>query len=537
MGGLRGLRTLRRRADRLTARQVLHSLARLWFRGFFYHRALGGRRPRNLEINIQEMWPGDADRGTAIIGGDFTFAGETRQAAEALWRPKDASPEWLAELHGFGWLADLRAVGGAAGRDSARELVARWIETESGWRAGPWRADVAATRLVNWMTHADFLFTGAQGTFGQLWLDSVARHARHLRHVVVLLDPGVERLTVLKALVYAGLGLALERRRLDKWIAALLPEIEAQIVTDGGHISRSPKVQFAVFRDLTEAIDRMAPMVRFFRHGDGGFGLFNGANEGENWLIDVVLSRAEARGKAVDEATQTGFQRLAANRTLVIVDAGPPPAPAFDAHAHAGALSFEMSVGKQRMIVNCGAYGGPRSDWKLAQRLTAAHSTIGIDDLSSSEILPGPLIGARPHSVTVRRNESAGNIWIDARLDGFAGDRALTHRRRLYLSANGSDLRGEDTLTGGAGHKFVARFHLHPSVRASLVQDGESVLLRLGDRGGWRFRASGGATSLQESVYLGEGGRTRRGEQIVVSGATQPDNAQIKWAFTRLADD
>jgi uncharacterized heparinase superfamily protein len=146
------------------------------------------------------------------------------------------------------------------------------------------------------------------------------------------------------------------------------------------------------------------------------------------------------------------------------------------------------------------------------------------------------MIGARPGNVSVRRNESAGNIWIDATLENYAGIQNLNHRRRIYLSASGGDIRGEDTLSGDrTGHKFTARFHLHPSVKASSVQDGESFLLRLGDGAGWRFRATGGVTNLQESVYLGERGRTQRSEQIVVSGATQGGGAQIKWALTRLA--
>ncbi len=80
------------------------------------------------------------------------------------------------------------------------------------------------------------------------------------------------------------------------------------------------------------------------------------------------------------------------------------------------------------------------------------------------------------------------------------------------------------------------RFHLHPTVTVSLAQDGESVLLRMGDGGGWRFRASGGATGLQESVYLGIEGETRRTEQIVISGAALDGEAQVKWAFTRMTD-
>ena len=109
----------------------------------------------------------------------------------------------------------------------------------------------------------------------------------------------------------------------------------------------------------------------------------------------------------------------------------------------------------------------------------------------------------------------------------------MIHRRRLYLAANGGDLRGEDSLAGAGQRKFAVRFHLHPTVTASLAQDGESVLLRLGDGGGWRFRASGGATGLQESVYLGLEGETRRTNQIVVSGAALNGEALVKWAITQ----
>ena len=70
-----------------------------------------------------------------------------------------------------------------------------------------------------------------------------------------------------------------------------------------------------------------------------------------------------------------------------------------------------------------------------------------------------------------------------------------------------------------------------------MVQEGSSVLLRLTSGEGWRFRASGGVISLQESVYLGIRDVVKRTEQIVVSAATQNGNGQIKWAFSRLAKD
>src|SRR5262249_43357789 len=155
-------------------------------------------------------------------------------------------------------------------------------------------------------------------------------------------------------------------RRLEKTLILLERELPAQIRPDGGHLSRSPQVQLAVLRHLVDirtalrlaqiplpeglqsAIDRMAPMLRFFRHGDGKLAQFNGAAEGPTTMLELALSRSEAKGKAPVAAPHSGFQRLQAGKTLVIVDTGPPPMRGFDEGAHAGMLSLEMSHGRER---------------------------------------------------------------------------------------------------------------------------------------------------------------------------------------------
>ena len=40
---------------------------------------------------------------------------------------------------------------------------------------------------------------------------------------------------------------------------------------------------------LLAAIDRASPFLKMLRHNDGGLALFNGAGEGEDWLIDMLL--------------------------------------------------------------------------------------------------------------------------------------------------------------------------------------------------------------------------------------------------------
>jgi uncharacterized heparinase superfamily protein len=215
---------------------------------------------------------------------------------------------------------------------------------------------------------------------------------------------------------------------------------------------------------------------------------------------------------------------------VLIVDTGAPAPQGKDRLAHAGTLAFELSVGRERLIVNCGAAPIGAAAWVDAARATAAHSTLVIADTSSSELKPIGL-GRRPEEVTVERNEANGAHWLEASHDGWKKPFGAIHRRRLYLAESGGDIRGEDVIEAAVPQPFTIRFHLHPAVIAGMVQDGEGALLRL-PSGGWRLRAEGAKMTLEESIYLG-GPEPRRSEQVVLTGlADGPQH--VKWAITKV---
>ena len=338
-------------------------------------------------------------------------------------------------------------------------------------------------------------------------------------------------------------------------------ELERQFNADCGHIERSPTQHFLALQDLIEirnllhgagvdappllaaVLDRAAPALRLLRHADGGLALFNGSREEPATLIDLALTQSQARGRAPLALPDTGFHRLVASRTLVIADCGAPPsarreaAPGGLPHgadrlSHAGTLSFEMSVGKDRLIVNCGAAPAAEGEWRDAMRATAAHSTLILADTNSSELRPEGL-GRRVEIVEADRQESNGAQWLEASHDGWVRQFGLRHRRRLYLSESGDDLRGEDVLETErdvAIPGFVVRFHLHPAVIASLQQDEQGVLLRLQSGAGWRLRVKGARVAIEESILLAA--EPRRSQQVALH--VEPGVASLQWAIGRV---
>jgi uncharacterized heparinase superfamily protein len=495
---------------------------------------------------VRDPWPGDAARGARLLRGELGYEGAMRPLKPGAWQDPSCSAALRVHAHGFAWLRDLRVVGTDAARMRARALVGDWID--SGDEPIAARPDVAGTRVAAWLAHFDFFAASAEDSFRNKLMGRLVWDARQLSAALPAEELDGRALTALKGLIAACVAMPDHAPYMARALKFLPQEIARQVLPDGGHVERSPGAHVQGLRDLIDirgllnaagitppapllsAIERMALALRMLRHGDGGLSLFNGTRDEPATLIDLVLVQAGRGARPPAFLPDMGFQRLQAGRTVLIVDAGAPAAPGKDRLAHAGTLSFELSVGRERMIVNCGAAPVSGAQWTDAARATAAHSTLVIADTSSSELKPVGL-GRRPQHVSAERQEANGAHWLEASHDGWKKPFGAVHRRRIYLAETGEDIRGEDVIEAATGQPYTVRFHLHPSVIASLQQDGEGVLLRL-PSGGWRLHAKGARITLEESVYLG-GMEPRRCEQVVLSGF--PDGTQqAKWAITKL---
>jgi len=518
-----------------------------------YALTLGGSICDAPSVVPPDPWPGDPSRGDAIRAGRYEFADHTVTSNSLPWEIADNDihpPHWRCELYEFTWLRDLRALGGDEARQVARMLTLGWIEHHRQWSWPAWKADTIALRIVAWLTHYDVFFASADDSFRRSLMTSIGRQIRHLIRILPAEVDGAARITALKGLICGAVSLPCPNTVEDNSLALLKFELDRQIFPDGGHVERNPALQLRVLCDLIDiratlnagrrelpeslqhAIDRLAPMLRFFRHGDRALAHFNGSNEGDIRLVDLALRQADARGRAPRNAPHTGFERLSAGRMVVLVDTG-CAVPGLDQTACAGTLSFEASVGRDRLIVNCGAATKGDSQWQRACRTTAAHSTAQLDNRNSSEIRDDSEIGRRPSSVLCNRDDEGGNSFLSMSHDGYLATLSTIHKRQLYLTADGEELRGEDIFTGPAGHPFTIRFHLHPRVQASLSKNSQQTLLRLPGGSGWRLRAETGHMRLEESIYLETPNRPRRSQQVVVKGVTENEATVVKWELQR----
>ena len=518
-----------------------------------------------LVIAPQELRTADATRASEIYAGRFAFAGKVvicdRSSPFEMTPP---SEEWAAQLLGFGWLRHLRAADSAITRANARALVDDWINLQGRGHPLGWRLDILSRRIVSWLSQAPLVLQDADMRFYRRYIRSLGRQIRHLRRLTPQSRDGLPRLQALIALCFVALCMQNQSRYLRASARKLIDELGRQILPDGGHISRNPGVLIALLLDLlplrqvfthrnvappgglNNAIDRMMPMLRFFRHGDGNFALFNGMGPTPVDLLATVLAYDDARGVPVANAPHSGYQRLDVGDMTLLMDTGRPPPMTVSQEAHAGCLSFEVSWKHHRLVVNCGVPVMNRENWRQVTRATSAHSTVTCNETSSCRFLESgsfrrllwgiPIVGG-PRDVEAAREEIADGLLLRASHDGYARDFGLIHRRTVKLAAEGAIVEGEDSFTspkggavGGGADDFAVRFHLHPSVKANRLTDGHGVMLTLPDRDVWTFNAYEDRVDLEESVFLGAEDGPRRAVQIVIYGQarTQP---RVQWSF------
>ncbi|MCG5548919.1 heparinase II/III family protein [Halorhodospira halochloris] len=397
-----------------------------------------------------------------------------------IWNDARYDKLWLYNLHYFD---DLNARGAVERNAWHRELIERWIaENPPGYGNG-WEPYPTSLRIVNWVK-----WLQAGNTPTAQMLDSLATQARWLRRRLEYHILGNHLLANAKALCFAGLFFS--GPEADRWyrkgLAILRRELPEQILPDGGHFERSPMYHLLVLEDLLDLInlhrhyeaeipqqwhDAVAAMLQWsavMRHPDGEIPFFNDAAFGiaphpadlDQYASWLKLTPPSPPGTKWDmwHGAASGYARLSNEQATVFTDIAPIGPDYLPGHAHADTLSFEMSLGGERVFVNGGTSRYGHGSDREQQRSTRSHNTVSINGADSSEVWSGFRVArrARPFNVDIR--ESGDSLYAAGAHNGY---RRLAghpiHRRTWDLS------QGQLTITdlvGGSGQHTIEAYLL-----------------------------------------------------------------------------
>jgi uncharacterized heparinase superfamily protein len=554
LGGERGLSLADRIAERfqrLTWRTPIHTLR------------LRGRHPLKLIAVADDPFMGDPQRGNALLQGNLLFRGEMHAIRDLDFARPAFSRPFAEYLHSFAWLRDLSTVATrAAGAPIAEAIMRLWLECHAEKVSDPaWRADLCGRRTLFWMAHAPLFLSNNDLVYRSSVLHALARGARHLDRAADRVQIGCPRIAAWCGVLVAGLMMPGGDPRRAFGEAGLKRALDASVFGDGGTVGRSPMGQLDAVMLLTmlresyaarrlEApafvqgtLARMVTALLGICHGDKGLASWQGGIPVAGDVVAQVIEATGVRTRPLKQAREWGYQRLAAQGTVIMVDAAPPPLARLIEGGCASTLAFELSDGPHRIVVNCG--GARAADARLPAalaeglRTTAAHSTLVVGDSNSTAIHADGTLGRGVGEVELSRQETENSSRIEASHDGYVRRFGFLHRRQIALAPDGRDVRGEDMLLPAGRRRqkgatpFAIRFHLAPSIEIAPTADGMAAFLRTPSGAVWQFRARGGALTVEESVWIDARGRPVASEQLVVRSESPPGGANVGWAFHR----
>lgn len=507
-----------------------------------------------IDFHAPLLWGGNPIAGQQILNNSFTFLNrELHLSDQTRWEPKEADEFWITELHSFEWIKHLQALNTGEALLKARELIEDWANKYGHFKKNIWAPYTLSRRQSAFLTHAKWLLDGASPKFAEILTTLINRQANQLPKSIDWQGSGVVLFANIKALIYTGLCLPSRQSTFLESVALLKDQLQEQIFKDGCHIERSPFYHAKILLDLLdmhaimlkasqtpppqldEAIDKMALALAFFRHLDGNLALFNdGATCIEGLEIDDLLKRCGLSDTIPSELPYGGFVRLHRGQMCLIMNAGTAAKDAPDTFAHADTLSFELSIGHEKVIMNSGSFSYlPK--WRSVFRRTAAHNSITLNHDNTSELLAPFQLGRRTKKVTysLKDVETMG-IGVEAQDDSWRFKKAK-HTRRIFMNDAGTDIRAEDVVSSSKEQLVHSYFHLHPDVTYQ-IKNKKVAILETGQ--GWKleFRVSGGYLYDSDSLYAPVFGVKKDRRALVVRANWEKGKATIKWGLRFVKD-
>lgn len=557
------------RATRLSIGRSFRSIKGKIYSGITALSGFKSYVPERLVIAPHDLHTADAIIAQEFYNGKYTLGGETIQTnSVSPFLISTKNQAWIKELHSFTWLLHFSANKDILSDSHARILVRNWIELKpeqtSKWA---WEIETTSKRLISFICHSIVLLGKPDPDFHTLLMRSLGKHIKILKREIINTPDGQPRLLAHIALAYAAITFDGHSTSLENTAEKLGLELQKQILPDGGHISRNPEVipeilalllplkqgymanDLAPPEKLLSAIERLMPALKFFRHGDGTLARFNGVGVTQKDLISTLLRYDESLGEPIKDAIHSGYQRANLGTATLIFDTGEPAKGELSICANAGALSFEFSDGLSSIIVNCGKPAIHDKDASQVWRTTNAHSTVTLNNTSSSRFEnPGTAgraisgqIFANNLKMEYAREDTSTSSTITASHSGYVREFGIRYQRSLTLDSDGNRLLGQEWFSdpnkGNIKYttkdNIALRFHLHPNIKASLASNSETCLLETLEGEQWRFDCPGFKVELVESIFFATLPRPRTAWQMVIHTKAY-DKPEINWALQKI---
>lgn len=401
------------------------------------------------------------------------------------WNDVSFSKLWTYNLHYF---EDFLCIDSKKNRNLNIEFLNIWIDQNPIGCGIGWEPYPTSLRIVNLL---------------KAWMGGLNLEERHLKniyqqssHLALNLEKDIlanHYFVNLKAMLFSGLIFGNH-----DWInigsKGLEKEINEQINESGFNFELSPMYNALMLVDILDiynlvgsfenksldniknTLKKIIPKTLIannaMRHPDGGVSFFNDSTcnvAPENKLIKDYANKLGFQ--VPDDRKKISFEykyihggyHIVENEFQKLIFDTANIEPSYQpGHAHASTLSFEYSIGKSRFIVNSGISRYGRGAQREYERSTRAHSTVEIDEKSSSQVWSGFRVAKRAKILKSEANSLPDGFIMSGSHDGYNRIfKRCIHNRDIQISQNSLTIK--DSIDGSYSNA-ISRFFFHPDL-------------------------------------------------------------------------
>ncbi len=518
----------------------------------------------------------------------FRFLNEEHELLSAAdWNNPARGKLWLYNLHYFD---DLNAEDSEARSEWHQALIERWVAENPVGKGNGWEPYPLSLRIVNWIkwAWADNALSGTatksltlQARFLRHRLEWHILGNHLLANAKALIFAGLF-FEGQEAKEWLAKGLSILERELHEQILAdgghfeRSPMYHAQVLEDvldivnafgmlnyhfrGNNNCENGKDEYESKSDILSSradkfkyLSRLEHQCRItapkmlawlgaMTHPDGEIALLNDSAFGGASAPAALAAYAERLGIEPYKAPElvdaksgsvrirhleaTGYIRVDWGEMTAFLDTAPIGPDYLPGHAHADTLSFELSLGRQRVIVDSGVSCYGEGAERLRQRGTAAHNTVEIDGEDSSEVWSGFRVARRAYPQNLRIDAAEG--IISCAHNGYRRLPGQSLHRREWRFGNNS-LTVWDVIEGRYS-EATGRFHFHPDIKIIPPLDDcteGKIVLPSGRVLSWHIKSGRGF--LSETTWHPEFGVSLPNKCLEVRFESQKTGFYLSW--------
>tara|TARA_B100000902_G_scaffold391048_1_gene441070 strand:- start:2488 stop:4095 length:1608 start_codon:yes stop_codon:yes gene_type:complete len=471
---------------------------------------------------------------------------------DGIWNKNYTNEKKFKNLNNFYWFFSLDL---KSSKQNVQSIITNWINSNRQYN-NSWDFDLTAKRIIAWLSCHNLTYEESNQIYRNNFNKMIQKQTNHLINEIKRSKFIDDKLIGCASIILVGLSYQDEKRYLN-FGCNLLKKISKMSLDNSG-FTKSRSIKQLIFylkyyvlirewfkesqQNIPEHIDEtifyLGQNYDLISKDSNLDFLFNGNNISDSKDFNNYLKRLSYKFK--NENHEVGGYIILKNKKIqMAMDVGSSPDTYFTKDYQSGALSFEIISNGQKLISNCGYYGGENLKLNRLSKSSAAHSTLNIDDNSSCKFINvnNNWLVKKGLKILKKYYTYEKDYWkIHASHDGYLKKYNSIHEREIEFFPKLMSFTGLDTIIRkkiNYNYKFEIRFHVEPKVKLMKTQDNKSILIELNEEG-WKFTCENYNIGIDNGLYFGNKNSYTENQNIFISGISSNKIENIKWEIKKL---